>query len=59
MLDLRPLLSCGTSTDAPQRSRERKALNATHRQTMMGATIVHGGEDEWSRDEDVEMEDVL
>jgi hypothetical protein len=26
---------------------------------MMGATIVRGGEDEWSRDEDVEMEDVV
>jgi hypothetical protein len=40
-------------------SQESKVSNTTHRQTMMGATIVHGGEDEWSRDEDVEMEDVV
>jgi hypothetical protein len=59
MLVLRPLLSDGTSTDAPQRSRESKASNTSHRQTMMGATIVHGGDDEWSRDEDVEVEDVV
>ena len=40
-------------------SRESKTSKTAYEQKMIGATIVHGGEDEWSRDEDVEMEDVV
>jgi hypothetical protein len=45
--------------DAPQPSRESKAAKTAHKQRMMGATIVRGGQDDWSRDVDVWMADVF
>ena len=57
-----PLLLCGTPPDAPLSSAltaENKASKTAHKLTMMGAPIVHGGEDDWGRDEEARMADVL
>jgi hypothetical protein len=59
MLVVLPLLCCGTPPDAPLSSRQNKTSKTAHKLMMMGALIVHGGEDDWGRDEEVRMADVL